>query len=102
MSAAVPGARPGDRRAPTRCTARQARPAGHGPRRAGERAVADRSRCGGGPALVGGCRDPVAGKLVAFSGHTLELDAAEAEDGQPSPPITMMVIRSSVSAPACC
>ena len=51
---------------------------------------------------MGGCRDPVAGKLVAFSGHTLELDAAEAEDGQPSPPITMMVIRSSVSAPACC
>ena len=29
--------------------------------------------------------------LVAYSGHTLDLDAAEAEDGQPWPPITVMV-----------
>ena len=28
--------------------------------------------------------------LVAYSGHTLDLDTAEAEDGQPWPPITVM------------
>ncbi len=29
--------------------------------------------------------------VVAFSGHTLDLDRAESEDGQPWPPITVMV-----------
>ena len=28
--------------------------------------------------------------LVAYSGHTLDLDAAEADDGRPWPPITVM------------
>jgi hypothetical protein len=35
-----------------------------------------------------GIRSPVG--LISYSGHTLDLDAAEAEDGRPWPPITVM------------
>jgi hypothetical protein len=35
-----------------------------------------------------GIRSPVG--LISYSGHTLDLDTAEAEDGRPWPPITVM------------
>lgn len=35
-----------------------------------------------------GIRSPLG--LISYSGHTLDLDAAEAEDGRPWPPVTVM------------